>query len=137
MSLKFLKNICLSCLALLIIFYPLKTDALSHDWVSVPKSQFGEQLWDKNSIQKNQDGSIRVFSKFLPKSTTEITTEILYTMDIDCSKNSFRDIAVGAKEFDEFKNKDSGWKDPNGDKLILGVIDQVCTFEKVKMLIRS
>ena len=130
MSLKFLKNICLSCLALLIIFYPLKTDALSHDWVSVPKSQFGEQLWDKNSIQKNQDGSIRVFSKFLPKSTTEITTEILYTMDIDCSKNSFRDVAVGAKEFDEFKNKDSGWKDPNGDKLILGVIDQVCTFGK-------
>ncbi len=130
MSLKFLKNICLSCLALLIIFYPLKTDALSHDWVSVPKSQFGEQLWDKNSIQKNQDGSIRVFSKFLPKSTTEITTEILYTMDIDCSKNSFRDIAVGAKEFDEFKNKDSGWKNPNGEKLILGVIDQVCTFGK-------
>ena len=130
MSLKFLKNICLSCLALLIIFYPLKTDALSHDWVSVPKSQFGEQLWDKNSIQKNQDGSIRVFSKFLPKSTTEITTDILYTMDIDCSENSFRDVAVGAKEFDEFKNKDSGWKDPNGDKLILGVIDQVCTFGK-------
>jgi len=87
MSLKFLKNICLSCLALLIIFYPLKTDALSHDWVSVPKSQFGEQLWDKNSVQKNQDGSIRVFSKFLPKSTTEITQDILYTMDIDCSKN--------------------------------------------------
>ena len=130
MSLKFLKNICLSCLALLIIFYPLKTDALSHDWVAVPKSQYGEQFWDKNSVQKNQDGSIRVFSKFLPKSTTEITTEILYTMDIDCSKNSFRDIAVGAKEFDEFKNKDSGWKNPNGEKLILGVIDQVCTFGK-------
>ena len=131
MSLKFLKNICLSCLALLIIFYPLKTDALSHDWVSVPKSQFGEQLWDKNSIQKNQDGSIRVFSKFLPKSTTEITTDILYTMDVDCSKNSFRDVAVGAKEFDEFKNKDSELEDPNGDKLILGVIDQVCSFSEI------
>ena len=108
----------------------LPTDALSHDWVSVPKSPFGEQLWDKNSVQKNQDGSIRVFSKFLPKSTTEITTDILHTMDIDCSKNSFRDVAVGAQEFNEFKNKDSRWKDPNGDKLILGVIDQVCTFEK-------
>ena len=130
MSLKFLKNICLSCLALLIIFFPLKTDALSHNWVSVPKSQYGEQLWDKNSVQKNQDGSIRVFSKFLPKSTTEITTEILYTMDIDCSKNSFRDIAVGATEFGEFKNKDSRWNDPNGDKLIMGVIDQVCTLGK-------
>ena len=64
------------------------------------------------------------------KSSNEITQDILYTMDINCSDNSFRDVAVGAKEFDEFKNTDSGWKDPNGDKLILGVIDQVCTFGK-------
>ena len=125
---KLIKNIYLNCLALLIIFYPLKTDALSHDWVAVPKSQYGEQLWDKNSVQKNQDGSIRVFSKFIPKNTTQITQDILYTMDIDCSENSFRDVAVGTKEFNEFKNKDSEWKDPNGDKLIMGVIDQVCTF---------
>ena len=127
---KLIKNIYLNCLALLIIFYPLKTDALSHDWVVVPKSQYGEQLWDKNSVQKNQDGSIRVFSKFIPKNTTQITQDILYTMDIDCSENSFRDVAVGAKEFNEFKNKDSEWKDPNGDKLIMGVIEQVCTFQK-------
>ena len=79
-----------------------------------------------NSVQKNRDGSIRVLSKFVPNSTTEITQDILYTMDINCSKKSFRDIAVGAKEFNEFKNKDSKWKNPNEDKLILGVIDQVC-----------
>ena len=130
MNLNCIRNICLSCLALLIIFHPLKTDALSHDWVAVPKSQYGEQLWDKNSIQKNQDGSIRVFSKFIPKSTTEVTADILYTMDINCAEDSFRDVAVGAKEFNEFKNKDSEWKDPNGDKLILGVIDQVCSYGK-------
>ena len=69
-----------------------------------------------------------MFSKFIPENSTEITQEILYTMDINCSENSFRDIAVGAKVFNEFNNKDSQWKDPNGDKLILGVIDQVCTF---------
>ena len=128
MSLKAIKSICLSCLALLLIFYPPRIDALSHEWVAVQKSQFGEQLWDKNSIQKKQDGSLRVFSKFIPKSTTDITQDILYTMDVNCSENSFRDVAVGAKEFNEFKNQDSEWKDPNGDKLILGVIDQVCTF---------
>ena len=128
MSLKAIKSICLSCLALLLIFYPPRIDALSHEWVAVQKSQFGEQLWDKNSIQKNQDGSLRVFSKFIPKSTTDITQDILYTMDVNCAENSFRDVAVGAKEFNEFKNKDSAWKDPNGDKLILGVIDQVCIF---------
>jgi len=131
MKINFTKNIGLSFLALLIIFYPLKIDAISpmsHSWVEVPKSQFGHQLWDKNSIQKNQDRSIRVFSKFIPKNSSEITKDILYTMDINCSEKSFRDVAIGAKEFNEFKNKDSEWKDPNSDKLILGVIDQVCTF---------
>ena len=36
---------------------------------------------------------------------------------------------VVAKEFNEFKNNDSEWKDPNGDKLIINVINQVCDFE--------
>ena len=128
MNIKTIKSICLSYLALLIIFYPSKIDALSHKWIAVPKSQYGEQLWDQNSIQKNPDGFIRVLSKFVPKSTTEITQDILYTMEINCLEESFRDIAVGANEFNELKNKDSEWKDPNGDKLILGVIDQVCAF---------
>ena len=62
MTFKTLKSICLSCFALLLILYPSKIDALSPDWVAVPKSQDGEQLWDKNSVQKDQDGSIQVFS---------------------------------------------------------------------------
>ena len=128
MILKTIKSICLSFLALLIIFHPPKINALSDEWVAVPKSQYGEQLWDKSSVQKNQDGSIRVLSKFIPKNTTDITQHILYTMDVECSEKFFRDVAVGAEEFNEFVNKDLTWKDPNEDKLILGVIDQVCTF---------
>ena len=128
MNIKTIKSICLSYLALLIIFYPSKINALSHEWIAVPKSQYGEQLWDRNSVQTNQDGFTRVLSKFIPKSTTDITQDILYTMDINCSEKSFRDFAVGANKFNEFENKDSDWKDPNGDKLILGVIDQVCAF---------
>ena len=129
MNIKSVKNICLTLLAVLIIFSPLKrVNALSADWISVPKSPYGKQYWDKNSVQKNQDSSIRVFSKFVPESTTEITQEILYTMDINCSNKSFRDVGIGVKKFNEFNNQDSEWKDPNGDKLILGVIDQVCMF---------
>ena len=128
MNIKTIKSICLSYLALLIIFYPAKIDGLSHKWIAVPKSRYGEQLWDQNSIQKNPDGFIRVLSKFVPKSTTDITQDILYTMEIKCSDETFRDIAVGANEFNEFENKDSEWKGPNGDKLILGVINQVCVF---------
>ena len=80
MTFKTIKSICLSCFVLLLISYPPKIDALSPDWVAVPKSQYGEQLWDQNSVQKNKDGSIRVFSKFIPKSTTDITQDILYTV---------------------------------------------------------
>ena len=128
MIVKTIKSICLNYLALLIIFYPSKINALSHEWIAVPKSQYGEQLWDQNSVQTNLDGLTRVLSKFVPRSTKNITQDILYTMDINCSEKSFRDVAVGANEFNEFENKDSEWKDPNGDKLILGVIDQVCAF---------
>ena len=84
MNLKTIKSICLICLALLSTFYPSKMDALSHEWVAVPKSQYGEQLWDKNSVQINQDGFVRVLSKFIPKSTTAITQDNLYTIDFNC-----------------------------------------------------
>ena len=127
-ALKTIKSICLNCLVLLIIFYPSKINALSHEWIAVPKSEYGEQLQDRKSVQTSQDEFTRVLSKFVPKSTTDITQDILYTMDINCYEKSFRDIAVGANEFNEFENKDSDWKEPNGDKLILGVIDQVCAF---------
>tara|TARA_Y100001968_G_scaffold271918_1_gene263814 strand:+ start:418 stop:873 length:456 start_codon:yes stop_codon:yes gene_type:complete len=128
MNIKSIKNVCLVCLLLLVIVSPTKVEATTHEWISVPKSEYGEQLWDKNSVRKNQNGVIRILSRFIPKSTTEITQDILYTMEINCLEKSFRDVAVGSKEFNEFENKDLEWKNPNGDKLILSVIDQVCDF---------
>tara|TARA_B100000214_G_scaffold49951_1_gene31421 strand:- start:1107 stop:1313 length:207 start_codon:yes stop_codon:yes gene_type:complete len=46
----------------------------------------------------------------------------MYTMDINCLGIKFIDFAVGTNEFNKLENKDSKWNDPNGDKLILGVI---------------
>ena len=121
-------------LAYLLIFLinilPLEVNALSHNWVGVPRSKYGEQVWDQKSIQINNDGTIRVLSKFIPKTKNDITKDILYTMDINCIEKTFRDVAVGANEFNEFENINAKWKYPNGDKLLLGVIDQVCSFEK-------
>ena len=126
-----LKNIVCICITLCsILFLPLLTNAIDHDWVSVPASKFGKQLWDAKSMHKNEDGSIRVLSKFIPKIKNDITKDILYTMDINCSQKTFRDVGVGAKDFDEFKNPEAKWKYPNGDKLILGVIGQVCNADK-------
>ena len=100
--------------------------ALSHDWVGVPISEYGEQLWDRKSIKRNEDGSVRVLSKFIPKTKSEITQDILYTMDINCVEKSFRYVNVFTDEKNSRLNKLADWQDPNGDKLILGVIGQVC-----------
>ena len=48
-----MNNFFLGFLVLVIILTPLQAlVALSADWVHVPKSQYGKQLWDKNSIKK-------------------------------------------------------------------------------------
>ena len=114
----------------LINIISVEVNALTHNWVGVPRSKYGEQVWDKQSMMINKDGTIRVLSKFIPKTKSDITKDILYTMDINCNEKTFRDVAVGANKFNEFENINAKWKYPNGDKLLLGVIDQVCNFEK-------
>ena len=106
-----------------------QSNALPHEWVGVPKSEFGEQLWDRQSIKRNEDGSVRVLSKFIPKTKSDITKDILYTMDINCFEKSFRDVDVSIDEIYSNFNDLADWQDPNGDELILGVIGQVCRVE--------
>ena len=106
-----------------------KSDALPHEWVGVPKTEYGEQLWDRQSIKRNEDGSVRILSKFIPKTKSEITKDILYTMDINCFEKSFRDVGVSTDEVNSNFNDFADWQDPNGDELILGVISQVCRLE--------
>ena len=121
------------CLVLSIIFaisISIKqSNALLHEWVGVPKSEYGEQLWDRQSIKRNEDGSVRVLSKFIHKTKSEITKDVLYTMDINCFEKSFRDVDVSIDEVNSNFNDSTDWQDPNGDKLILGVIGQVCRVE--------
>ena len=116
----------------IIVFFCIsikKSDALPHEWLGVPKSEYGEQLWDRQSIKRNEDGSVRILSKFIPKTKSEITKDILYTMDINCFEKSFRDVDVFTDEVNSNFNDFADWQDPNGDELILGVISQVCRLE--------
>ena len=127
----FFRNILASVLAIIFSFLiSIKQSyALAHEWIGVPKSEYGEQLWDRKSIKRNEDGSVRVLSKFIPKTKSEITQDILYTMDINCFEKSFRDVDVSTNEVSSRLNNFVDWEDPNGDPLILGVIGQVCRVE--------
>ncbi len=116
-------TICFFCIAI------KQSYALSHEWVGVPISEYGEQLWDRKSIKRNEDGSVRVLSKFIPKTKSEITEDILYTMEINCFEKSFRDVNVFTDEKNSRLNNLADWQDPNEDQLILGVIFQVCKVE--------
>ena len=127
----FFRNIIYLALATIVSFCISikKSDALPREWVGVPKSEYGEQLWDRQSIKRNEDGSVRILSKFIPKTKTEITEDILYTMDINCFEKSFRDVDISIDEIYSNFNDLADWQDPNGDELILGVIGQVCRVE--------
>ncbi len=128
----FFRNILALVLSIICSFCILikESGALQHDWVGVPKSEYGEQLWDRKSIKRNEDGSVRVLSKFIPKTKSEITQDIFYTMEINCFEKAFRDIDVSTDELNTHLNNFADWKDPNGDQLILGVIRQVCGVEE-------
>ena len=127
----FLRNIFNLVLSIIVFFCSSikKSEALPHEWVEVPKSEYGEQLWDRKSIKRNEDGSVRVLSKYIPKTKSEITKDILYTMDINCFEKSFRDVDVSIDKVNSNFNDLADWQDPNGDTLILGVIGQVCRVE--------
>ena len=127
----FFRNIICLVLSIIVSFCILikQSEALPHEWVGVPKSEYGEQLWDRQSIKRNEDGSVRILSKFIPKTKSEITKDILYTMDINCFEKSFRDVGVSTDELNSNFNNFADWQDPNGDELILGVIGQVCRVE--------
>ena len=129
-SIFFKNSICLVLSIIVSFCVSIKqSDALLHEWVGIPKSEYGEQLWDKQSIKRNEDGSVRVLSKFIPKTKSEITKDILYTMDINCFEKSFRDVDVSTNQVNNPLNNLVDWREANGDPLILGVIDQVCNFE--------
>ena len=127
----FFRNFICLVFSIIVFFCTLikQSEALPHEWVEVPKSEYGEQLWDRQSIKRNEDGSVRVLSKFIPKTKNEITKDILYTMDINCFEKSFRDVNVSIDEVNSNFNDFADWQDPNGAELIMGVIGQVCRIE--------
>ncbi len=108
---------------IILITSPNFANAYSNEWVEVPSSEYGRQYWDKLTIKYIQDKIVRVTTKFIPFKTAE-KKEFIYETDIDCSKNLYKDISING-----IKELGAEWLGSNQDKLIEGLINQVCTSE--------
>ena len=97
--------------------------AASEDWIEVKPTKEGRQLWNKNSLSKEEKEIINISTKYLKlkKNTPNILEENIYLMKIDCLTNSYKDIATNGSV-----NIDPKWQDTKGDTLINEVILDSC-----------
>ena len=93
------------------------------NWHEVSKTPAGVQYLDRDSIEIKGKGIIELTTKYLKidSNTSKEIEENIYTMEINCLTNKFKDISVNGK-----KNLSAKWEDPNGDKLLDDVISDSC-----------
>ena len=93
------------------------------NWVEVSKTPAGIQFLDIDSIDVKGKGIIELTSKYIriDTDTSKEIEENIYTMNINCLTNEFKDISLNGK-----KNLTAKWEDPNGDKLLDDLISGGC-----------
>ena len=116
----------LNILLLILIILFNKTNivyAADINWIEVSKTDVGIQYLDRDSIYIRGKGKIELTTKYLKidSNTSQKIEENIYTMEINCLTNKFKDISVNGK-----KNLTAKWEDPNGDKLLDDVITDGC-----------
>ena len=106
----------------ILIIFSINTNmvyGINNNWIEVSSSTFGKQYWDSNSLIDKEKGVIEISTKYFKIDPKDSGTfeENIYTMEINCITNKYKDISVNGN------NKMSAkWEDPNGDKLINDVI---------------
>ena len=121
-KLDYLLNILM--LILIILFNKITiVHAANINWIEVSKTPAGIQYLDRDSIDIKEKGIIELTTKYLKidLNTSKEIEENIYTMEINCLTNKFKDISVNGK-----KNSSAKWEDPNGDKLLEDVITDSC-----------
>ena len=119
-------NYLLNILILILIILFNRTNivyAANVNWIEVSKTPAGIQYLDRDSIDIKGKGIIEITTKYLKidSNTSQKIEENIYTMEVNCLTNKFKDISVNGK-----KNLTAKWEDPNGDKLLDDVISDSC-----------
>tara|TARA_Y100001968_G_C19193054_1_gene636137 strand:- start:344 stop:757 length:414 start_codon:yes stop_codon:yes gene_type:complete len=121
----------LNLLAIILIIFFIVIDiayASDNNWVEVSRTITGIQYWDKDSLIIKDKGLIEITTKYLeldPSNWGEVEVNI-YTMEINCIGNKYKDISVNGQN-----NVITKWEDPKGDKLINDVITESCKNGKI------
>ena len=108
----------------LLIFYinDYPVNALNESWIEVSSTSLGRQYLDKTSLINKDRGIIEITTKYLKiDSKNKNIEENIYTMEINCDANKYKDISINGKNILRAK-----WELPNGDKLINDVISFSC-----------
>ena len=112
--------------AIILIIFSININrayAVNNNWIQVSKTNEGIQYWDIGSLINKSNGLIEIKTKYLKKDAEnqEIIEENIYTMEINCINNKYKDISVNGKI-----NLSAKWEAPNGDKLINDLISESC-----------
>ena len=91
--------------------------------IQASKTNEGIHYWDIGSLINKSNGLIEVKTKYFNKDVEnqEIIEENIYTMEINCINNKYKDISVNGKI-----NLSAKWDAPNGDKIINDLISESC-----------
>ena len=108
---------------IIFFFEPSITNATDNIWTEVSKNSDGTQYLDKDSLIIKDKGIVEIKTKYLITNAVSSKTseEYIYTMQINCTTNKYKDISVNGKN-----NLRAKWEDPDGDKLIMDIIKVSC-----------
>jgi len=116
----------LNLMVTVLIIFSINTKmvyGINKNWIEVSRTKFGRQYLDSDSLINKEKGVIEISTKYLkidPKDSG-VFEENIYTMEINCITNKYKDISVNGNN-----NLIAKWEAPNGDKLINDVITESC-----------
>ena len=123
---KQFSDLFLNLIVTVLIIFSINTNmvyGINKNWIEVSRTKLGRQYLDSESLINKEKGVIEISTKYLKIDTKDsgVFEENIYTMEINCITNKYKDISVNGNN-----NLIAKWEDPNGDKLINDVITESC-----------